>query len=274
MIVGMWHSTIKVFNVICNEHMTELFDAVKNNDTVATRRLLRTGWNANLVEKCQYDGMETSLLSTACDFGGDSNAMVQLLLEHNADVNLRDLTATVALHIAAISGKDDAVRLMIQVGADVHAKCILGNTPLIMCTRPRFVNNSDCRRRIAENLIVMGADINAVNNDDECCLHYAAQGGDIEMVDFLIKKGAKTEIKDNWGRTAEMRAHMNRHTAVAGLISRRIFERVRRRKIRISKFLVFVMGNFGRFKENSYVGLLPLCVLPIVLEKLRILDDD
>jgi hypothetical protein len=74
-----------------------------------------------------------------------------------------------------------------------------------------------------------------------------------------------------------MRAHMNRHTAVAGLISRRIFkerERVRRRKIRISKFLVFVMGNFGRFKENSYVGLLPLCVLPIVLEKLRILDDD
>ena len=64
--------------------------------------------------------------------------MVQLLLELNADVNLRDSTESPPLHNAAISGKTIAVRLLIQAGADVQAKCILGNTSLVMCTMARF----------------------------------------------------------------------------------------------------------------------------------------
>ena len=125
----------------------------------------------------------------------------------------------------------------------------------------------------------MGADINAVNDNDECSFHYAAQGGDIEMVDFLITEGANTELVDDNERTAKQRACVNRRTAVAGLIHtetvlvRRERERVRRRELRISDFLAFAMGNHGRFRENSCFGLLGPCIMSCVMDQLRILDN-
>ena len=49
-------------------------------------------------------------------------------------------------------------------------------------------------------LLDAGADIHAVDSDDETPLHWAAKHGALEALEFLLKKGARTDLKDNQGK--------------------------------------------------------------------------
>ncbi|KYO19435.1 CARD- and ANK-domain containing inflammasome adapter protein [Alligator mississippiensis] len=49
-------------------------------------------------------------------------------------------------------------------------------------------------------------DINAVNSSNETLLHIAAANGQIAVMEYLIKKGAKLEVKDSQGKTPLHRA--------------------------------------------------------------------
>ena len=57
-------------------------------------------------------------------------AVVQLLLEHKADVNAKDEYKWTALHEAAWSGYDAVVRLLLEHRADINAKDDDGQTAL------------------------------------------------------------------------------------------------------------------------------------------------
>lgn len=46
-----------------------------------------------------------------------------------------------------------------------------------------------------------GADVNAVNNTGNSALHYAAQNGNERIVEYLMGKGANTDVKNKQGRT-------------------------------------------------------------------------
>jgi len=50
-------------------------------------------------------------------------------------VNEADYDKRTALHVAACEGKDNSVRLLLELGADIHALDIQGNTPLDDATR-------------------------------------------------------------------------------------------------------------------------------------------
>ena len=43
---------------------------------------------------------------------------MQLLIKHGADVSLQDKTHSTPLHLAALSGRSDTVRLLLMHGAD------------------------------------------------------------------------------------------------------------------------------------------------------------
>uniref|UniRef100_A0A8C5WQ05 Uncharacterized protein n=1 Tax=Laticauda laticaudata TaxID=8630 RepID=A0A8C5WQ05_LATLA len=49
-------------------------------------------------------------------------------------------------------------------------------------------------------------DVNATNSANETLLHIAATHGHLEIIDYLISKGVKLEVKDNKGRTPLHRA--------------------------------------------------------------------
>uniref|UniRef100_A0A8C6XP79 Uncharacterized protein n=1 Tax=Naja naja TaxID=35670 RepID=A0A8C6XP79_NAJNA len=54
-------------------------------------------------------------------------------------------------------------------------------------------------------------DVNATNSANETLLHVAATHGHLEIIDYLISKGAKLEVKDNKGRTPLHRAAEKGH---------------------------------------------------------------
>jgi uncharacterized protein len=74
-------------------------------------------------------------------------AWMGFLLQHDANVNLRDKDGNTALNWAAISGFDEGIRVLIQVGARVDLGNNMGETPLIKAVQAR---DSDAVKMLLE----------------------------------------------------------------------------------------------------------------------------
>ena len=69
------------------------------------------------------------------------------------------------------------------------------------------LNSSYRQPLIINSLIKRGADVNGRNANMDTPLHMAAKKGDIEMVKFLLEKGADKLIKNRYGKTAIHETH-------------------------------------------------------------------
>eukprot|EP00041_Stephanoeca_diplocostata_P006853 m.94941 g.94941 ORF g.94941 m.94941 type:complete len:98 (-) comp16577_c0_seq9:159-452(-) len=56
--------------------------------------------------------------------------MLQLLIQNNADVNVRDFKGNTALHLAACTNHISTVTLLLESGSDLQARDGMGRTPL------------------------------------------------------------------------------------------------------------------------------------------------
>ena len=92
---------------------------------------------------------------------------VRVLLEHGADVTIRDATHSLPLHLALSKESPESVRLLIEHGADVTARDDTHSTPL------HLVSNKGSPE-IARLLIKHGADVNALDDTHSTPLHLAS----------------------------------------------------------------------------------------------------
>ena len=108
----------------------------------------------------------------------------------------------------------EKMRLLLDAGADVHARDKDGYTPLHRAAA------SD-RDDLAALLIAHGADVDARSDEDRTPLHFAAEQGHTAVVELLLEKGAdiNAETKDRrtplnlvWGNDA-MKSLLERHGA-------------------------------------------------------------
>src|SRR5262245_788875 len=122
-----------------------------------------------------------------------------------------------------INGHGDAVKILIEKGADPNARDGAGrNALMVMSLEPRLDNDVEItlqaggtresrkrlRRsdktveRIGETLLNAGCDVNAADNKGRTPLIYAVASERREVVNLLMKRGANISAKDHNGESA------------------------------------------------------------------------
>merc|ERR1711916_223386 len=80
--------------------------------------------------------------------------MVELLLEHGADVNLANHRGVTPLFLACLEGSEDIAGILIEGGSDVNATTSRGFTPLFCAAEYEL-------SRVAQQLLAAGAEPDA-----------------------------------------------------------------------------------------------------------------
>ena len=121
--------------------------------------------------------------------------LLKILIEKGANVFAVNALQETALHLAAFEGHFEIAKILIENNADVNAKEYYNGTPLHKAAvRNHF--------RVAELLLQNGAEVNAKNTSKETPLHYAAISGSHEVTEVLLKHGANRNLKDYDNKTA------------------------------------------------------------------------
>jgi len=151
----------------------------------------------------------------------DGAALVQALLRRGADPDARttrdtrenttagvSLKGATPLFLAAARGHIDSVRALVAGGADPSIATDNGTAPLHVTSwggDPNFRDWSDEEKQnLFEGtrlLVELGADVNSPGEHGWTALHGAAYKGVDAAVQFLIERGARTDVFDEYGQT-------------------------------------------------------------------------
>jgi len=151
-----------------------LHTQVRGSDAVNTHQI-----NA---QELQNNGYTPLALA---EFASDHNKMMQLLVAHGADVNLRGITGTTPLFWAVLRDQKDDLKFLLDHGADPNLANSFGDTPLICAVQLSYLS-------MVAPLVDKGADVNAQNQGQMRALGFAMSNpNDDSIVDYLKKHGAK-----------------------------------------------------------------------------------
>ncbi len=142
-----------------------------------------------------------------------SEEVVSLLLKHGAKVpkTYAFTGGNTLLHFAARYGNSTTCELLLDAGADIHAKNIQGETAL-------FFSIDSCDTKTMQFLIDRGAKVQTRDNLGRTPLYRAAGVGDLSMVGTLIAAGAELNAVDRDGNTPLHAATLQRHDEVIALL--------------------------------------------------------
>ena len=173
-----------------------------------------------------------------------SPEITKLLFTANADLDLQDTEGWTAVIYAVDGGRAETLRLLVDAGADVNLKTIVGKKARSFVQR----RAKESRRTLIEILtgvvphedpyalikaVISGCELPHINEllqpgnldvDERQCtpgtraetaLVYAARAGSINIVRRLLQAGADTSITDDKGRSPLHWAILKRHAETA-----------------------------------------------------------
>ncbi|KAA0153200.1 hypothetical protein FNF29_03388 [Cafeteria roenbergensis] len=142
-----------------------------------------------------------------------SAAEVGRLLSEGAPVNWKheSMNQRSALERAAACGHLEVARLLLSHGADIEARDIFGQTPLVLAAKKGHLS-------IAELLLDAGADVNAKSKADWTALTSCALRGWTDLARLLLAHGADTGAVTSNGWTAITLCGQQGHPAIARLL--------------------------------------------------------
>lgn len=145
---------------------------------------------------------------------GDVERVEKLMSEKPLLIHARTLFENATgLQLAARTGNNKMVALLIEAGADVNAKDSSGIAPL---DEAAFNGNVI----VADSLLNAGADVNTVGGrHNSTPLHIAAYRGHVGMVKLLLAHGANANLTDSLGETPLILAQENRKTNVIAVLT-------------------------------------------------------
>lgn len=119
--------------------------------------------------------------------GLNTKEVISKLISLGVDINAKLCAGTTLL--TWFCTDKEMLNLLLKNNPDVNKADDFGNTPLIaLCYNAFFLLlNSEDAFEIVKTLINHGADVNLKNNDNKTALDYAAEVGNKEIVDILLK---------------------------------------------------------------------------------------
>ena len=111
------------------------------------------------------DGCYQTPLHSAAEEG--HRDVVQLLLEMNAEIEIRDRSGNTPLHLAASEGHRDLVQLLLEKSAEIEAKSSSGQTPLFLAAKWGQIE-------VAQLLLEKNVQIGTTDKDGQTPISYAS----------------------------------------------------------------------------------------------------
>jgi ankyrin len=149
--------------------------------------------------------------------------LVQALLKHGADPNLRmktaparagatknpqlpELAGATPFFLAAMAGDAAVMQTLLDAGADPALTTSVRSTPLMAAAGAgRNLGENSLKQAplldAAKLAVEAGADVNATDDMGNTALHYAAYLRVDSVVQFLVGNGARMDVKNKFGET-------------------------------------------------------------------------
>ena len=166
--------------------------AADMGDLQFARQLLELG-----ADPCRERTGVTALLTAAAH---DQLEIVQLLIEHGADVNAADCDGSTPLS-AAVSL--ECVELLLAAGADIHVQDLSGTEVIGQHRDPEII----------ERLRAAGGSLESPAGSLGSLMMNAAQEGNAELIDHLLQQGVDANIPTTLDLTPLMAATERGHIA-------------------------------------------------------------
>ena len=173
-------------NSRCKHNWTPLHVAVDFGHLEVARWLLNRGADVNSQERRGW---------TPLHFARNNLEACRMLLEHNAEVDLRNNDGhTPFLSVWKSGGKPDILQLFLDYNADVHVCDGKEDTPLHFAAREGFFE-------LAQILLEHNADVNSQNYHGSTPLLLASEYGYPDVVQLLLDYKADLYLRDSDGDT-------------------------------------------------------------------------
>ncbi|TEY45515.1 hypothetical protein BOTCAL_0330g00100 [Botryotinia calthae] len=171
-----------------NFNKTALHIAIDRRNEGVIRALIEAGADVNASDELSL----TPLMKSVVDNLPDT---IDLLIEKGADVDAKGFREHAALSMAATAGNIVAIKKLLAAGAEVDAgKDTYSGTALVRAASSGHKNDA----LIVKELILHGADVNAVCDGETVLMHSALRP---PVMKLLIEAGANIEAKDAEGDT-------------------------------------------------------------------------
>jgi len=182
-------------NAVDKKNRTPLHYASRNSDDF-NYALDKKYYRKDLISDVMSRFNETRWRSTndAVWSGSDSDKIVKLLLQNNADSNIRDIEGASPIHYAAFFCNAYALKVLlddqINKKIDINAIDDSGYTPIHWAAL-------SANKFFVQSLIEKGASVESINiKNGKTPLHMSASNGRYETSEYLIENGADVNAHD------------------------------------------------------------------------------
>jgi ankyrin repeat protein len=185
--------------LFADDDFNEFAARIYKKDIKGVKELLARGVDVNIREKT----MGSTPLIVACSIEG-TYEIIELLISKGADINIKGSYDGRTALMWAAQNSQKTVELLLAKGAEVNVKGVDGMTAFIQSIFG--ILSGSVTIAVCDLLIEKGANVNDQLTGDDAtgwtAIMFASSNGKLDLVKYLISKGADVNLKAKDGTSA------------------------------------------------------------------------